>query len=120
VELIEHNRQRFHLTNLFVTEGSAPEVLEHLPVPTRVFIGGSGGKLKEIVAAALDKNPAARFVVTAITLETLTEALEVIRHYGFRETELVQVSVSKAHEVGRYHMMKAENPIYLISMEKPS
>lgn len=120
VELIEHNRQRFHLTNLFITEGNAPEVLEHLPVPTRVFIGGSGGKLKEIVAAALDKNPAARFVVTAITLETLTETLEVIRHYGFRETELVQVSVSKAHEVGRYHMMKAENPIYLISMEKPS
>lgn len=118
--LIQQNREKFQVSNLYPVLGMAPEVLEELPAPDRVFIGGSRGNLREIVEAALDKNPAVRIVLSAITLETLAAALEVIRLYGFRETDVVQVSVSRSFNVASYHMMRAENPVYLISVEGPS
>lgn len=119
-ELVQKNKDKFQLSNLWLTEGKAPEVLNGLPAPDAVFIGGSGGRLKEIVGAALDRNPAVRIVISAITLETLSAALDVIRFYGFQTTDIVQVSVSRSSSIGSYHMMKAENPIYLISLEDPA
>ncbi len=118
-DLIRQNREKFQLTNLYLTEGEAPEALEALPSPDSVFIGGSGGNLRDIIGAALEKNPAVRVVVSAITLETVSEALKAIRQFGFQDTDIVQVSLSKSQSVGPYHMMKAENPVYLISMESP-
>lgn len=115
--LIRQNREKFQVSNLCLVEGEAPEALKELPSPDGVFVGGSGGNLGEIIAAALEKNPAVRIVVAAITLETLSGALEAIKCNGFQDADIVQVSVSKSHSVGEYHMMKAENPIYLVSME---
>lgn len=117
--LIQKNKEKFGVTNLHLVCGEAPKALEELPAPDAVFIGGSSGKLSEIVGVALDKNPAVRIVVAAITLETLSAALEVIRSYGFQETDIIQVSISRSHSVASYHMMRSENPIYLISMEDP-
>lgn len=119
VSLIEQNRVQFDLVNLQVIQGHAPEVLEDLKAPNKVFIGGSGGHLEEIVAAVLEKNADARIVISAITLETLQKVLSLMGRLQFRESEIVQVAVSRAKSVGGYHMMRAENPIYLISLEKP-
>jgi len=41
--LIEQNCRRFQVENVISIHGSAPEILHHLPVPNRIFIGGSGG-----------------------------------------------------------------------------
>ena len=117
--LIGSNRDQFQLSNLYLVEGEAPQVLENLPAPDSVFIGGSAGALRDIVGVALEKNPAVRIVATAITLETLQEALAALRQFRFQDTEVVQVSVSRSSSVGPYHMMRGENPVYLISMEKP-
>lgn len=119
IELIEQNRERFGLTNLRIVEGHAPEALSDLPAPDRVFIGGSGGELGEIVATALEKNQDVRIVISAITLETLQRALAVLERWQFRKSEIIQVGISRSASVGSYHMMRAENPIYLISMENP-
>lgn len=118
-DLIEANRDQFQLCNLHLVEGNAPDVLFELEAPNAVFIGGSGGNLVDIISAALEKNETVRIVIAAITLETLSEALQAIRLYGFQKTELIQVSVSRSHSISHYHMMKGENPIYLISMESP-
>jgi precorrin-6Y C5,15-methyltransferase (decarboxylating) len=117
--LIGSNREQFQLSNLYLVEGEAPQVLQNLPAPDSVFIGGSAGALRDIVGVALEKNPAVRIVATAITLETLQEALAALRQFRFQDTEVVQVSVSRSSSVGPYHMMRVENPVYLISMEKP-
>ncbi len=118
-ELIRANRDRFQLSNLHLVEGEAPQALEDLPAPDSVFIGGSSGALRDIVGAALEKNPAVRIVATAITLETLQGALETMRRFGFQDTEVVQVTIARSSAVGPYHMMRGENPVYLLSMEKP-
>ena len=48
-EIIKKNKEKFELFNLKIIKGSAPECLRELDEPDRVFIGGSGGKLKEIL-----------------------------------------------------------------------
>ncbi len=42
---IRANRARFGVSNVEVVNGNAPAVLESVPDPDRVFIGGSAGKL---------------------------------------------------------------------------
>ena len=119
VALIEANKKRFALSNLQVISGHAPEALDHLPAPDKVFVGGSGGELPSILALALQKNPHVRIVISAITLETVRQGLDAMERWAFQEQEVVQVWVSRSHTVGPYHMMKGENPVYLISLENP-
>lgn len=113
--LIEQNRAKFGLWNLRLAAGAAPGALEGLPAPDAVFIGGSSGSLAEIISAALRKNPAARIVVNAVTLETVTEALSCFGRFSLREPDTVQLSVSRVREAGSYHMMQAQNPVWVLS-----
>lgn len=116
--LIEENRNRFALTNLTVVRGRAPEALESLPAPTHVFIGGSGGKIGEILAAVLEKNPCATIVATAISLESVAELTACMKEFSFDRREVVCLSVAKARPAGAYHLMTGQNPVYIFTMEK--
>lgn len=115
--LIRQNCRNFGLGNVEVAAGMAPEALETLPVPTHAFIGGSGGSLREILALLYRKNPHMRVVVNAVTLETLGEMTELWKEFPVEENEIVQVSVSRAKEAGRYHLMQAENPVYIMAFQ---
>ncbi len=120
-ELIRENQKAFKADNLTVIMGEAPEVTADLPAPDCVFIGGSKGRLREIIDQAARKNPGVRIVVNAITLETLTEVLECTKvlkeEYRIQDEEIVQITVSKARHAGGYHMMNGQNPIFIISLQ---
>lgn len=115
VELIYQNSRKFGTDNLTVVAGMAPEALKELPSPDAVFIGGSKGHLKEILDVIAKKNPKARIVLNAITLETVMEALECLKSRIYLDDEIVQVQISKARNIGSYHMMTGQNPVYVIS-----
>ncbi len=117
VELLHKNKQHFGADNLTIVEGLAPDALEELPVPTHAFIGGSSGNLDEIVGLLLKKNSGIRIVINAITLETVQEALDVMKKYPVRDTEIVSMSVARSKEIGSYHMMMGQNPVYIFSFE---
>lgn len=117
--LLEENKQKFAVDNLEIIKGEAPQALENLPAPTHAFIGGSSGNLKEIVALLLGKNPQVRIVINCITLETISEALDVLKEYGFQQREVVQLAASRSKEISRYHLMMGENPIYIITCQNP-
>ncbi len=119
VELIHRNKVKFAADNLEIVEGLAPEALKDLPAPTHAFIGGSSGNLKEIVKLLLEKNSHVRIVINCITLETVSEALETAKEFGFEENEIVQLSAARSKAIGRYHMMMGENPIYIITLQNP-
>ena len=76
VSLICQNRKKFRADGIRVVSGKAPEALEDLEAPTHVFIGGSAGNLKDILRTVLERSPEARIVVNAISLETVSEAME--------------------------------------------
>ena len=113
--LLEKNKRKFAADHLHIIRGLAPEALADLPAPTHVFIGGSSGNLKEILEAVLAKNPHVRIVINAIALETVAEALDCLKTLPVKETDVAAVSVAKAKELGRYHMMMGQNPVYVIS-----
>ena len=119
VELIHRNKVKFAADNLEIVEGLAPEALKDLPAPTHAFIGGSSGNLKEIVKLLLEKNSHVRIVINCITLETVSEALETAKEFGFEENEIVQLGAARSKAIGRYHMMMGENPIYIITLQNP-
>lgn len=115
--LIEQNKRHLGVSNVTVIEGTAPEALSELPAPTHVFIGGSGGNLKEIIEAALSKNPRAHIVLNTVTAETFAEATAAIKALPLRNEEIVELNVSRGRKVGGYHLMTAQNPVYIISCE---
>ena len=115
VALLGKNRVEFAVDHLKIVHGKAPEALENLPAPTHVFIGGSSGNLKEILDIVRKKNKAVRVVINAITLETVTEALTYLKEQEISGAEVVSVQTARAREVGRYHMMTGQNPVYVIS-----
>jgi precorrin-6Y C5,15-methyltransferase (decarboxylating) len=115
VSLIRENGRRLCLSNLVAVEGTAPEALEALPAPTHAFIGGSSGNMRQILELLRAKNPKVRIVLNTIALESIAEVMNVIRDLEITDAEIVQVSAAKAKTLGRYHMMNALNPIYIVS-----
>ena len=113
VELIEKNKEKFHLDNITVLKTKAPEGLMDLKMATHAFIGGSGGNMKEIIETLYQINPGMRIVINAVSIETLCEIKEILMAYPVCDTEFVQLQVSRVKELGAYHMMQAENPIFV-------
>ena len=113
--LIRQNRERFGAWNLTVVPGRAPEALAGLPAPDRVFVGGTGGHMAETLAAVHAANPAARVVISAIAIESLSAALAALQAQGFEAIQVSQISVSRSRPAGGLHLMMAQNPVYLIS-----
>lgn len=115
VRLIRENADAFGCGNVHAVPGVAPEALAKLPIPDAVFVGGSAGKLPSIVEAALEKNSQVRLCVPCVTVETLTEACALLSGSRFKGFEACQVSAARAEAVGSHHLMKAQNPVFLVS-----
>ena len=115
VDLIRRNREKFGAYQVRVIEAMAPEGMEGLPAPTHVFIGGSRGNLQEILEAIYQKNPRARVVMNAISLESIAKMQELVQEFPVEDLEITNVSVSKAKQAGAYHLMQAANPVMIFS-----
>ena len=116
LQLLEENKNAFCAENLTVVPGTAPEVCQAMPAPTHVFIGGSGGNMRKILDLVLRKNPHARIVATAISLESIAELTECRKTFPFTETEVVSMTVARDRKVGAYHLMTGQNPISIFTM----
>lgn len=113
IELTAGNAVKQGLCNIQTVHGSAPDAIQKLPSPTHAFIGGSGGGLGEILKLLYRKNPAMRVVVNAVSLETIAELTALLPKLSLREREIIQVQIARENSAGRYHLMKAENPVYI-------
>ena len=113
MSLILSNKEKFQLENVTVAEEEAPTGLQDLPKASHAFIGGSGGNLKEILRVLYGMNPNMRVVVNAISMETICEIKEILALYPIENEEVVQMQVNRAKETGKYHLMQAENPVWI-------
>ena len=114
VELIRENREKFGRWNLRIVQGEAPTDLKELPDPDAVFVGGSGGHLGEILHEVWRRNENARICISATLLETLQESLAAFAEREI-EPDIVQIAVTRSEKIGGRHMMRAGNPIYIIT-----
>lgn len=117
VTLMDENRKKFFAQNMTIINGHAPDACYTLPAPTHVFIGGSSGNLREIVALALEKNPCVRIVATAIALESVVELTDYLKENNFTEKEAICMNVARDRKVGNYHLMTGQNPIYIFTFQ---
>ncbi len=112
--LIAQNCQRFQVDNVAAIQGSAPEILKDLPNPDRIFIGGSGGNLSQILNQC-DRLSSQGVIVLAIaTLEHLTMALAWLsdRQWNY---QLLQVQLSRSVPVAHLTRFSPLNPVTIIT-----
>lgn len=113
--LIEQNCQRFQVENIISIHGTAPAVLHQLPEPDRIFIGGSGGNLSEILDVCSSKLTACGVLVLALaTLEHLNAALGWLRDRGW-DYQLLQVQLSRSVPVAHLTRFSPLNPVTIVS-----
>lgn len=118
IETLKENISRFKLDNIEVVVGRAPEAIPTIEYD-RMFIGGSTGSMRSILEHFIKyskKN--SRVVVNAITLETLADVTRLLKELNFKNTEVVNVVISRGKSIGPYTMMYGENPIYIITADK--
>lgn len=118
LDLIALNRRRFACSNLIPVCGEAPDALAGLPAPDAVFIGGSGGRLEDILEIIFEKNPGARVAVTSVTAETdaaVTALMGPDSPYVCDRTEIWEVHERKA---GGYHLRQAESPVSVVIIKR--
>ena len=113
----KENAIKFKVDNCIPILGEASNCIKDLEPPTHVFIGGSSGNILNIIKEVKLKNKNAKLVFNAITLETITEIFNLIKAGILVNSEIVQANISKSKTLGNYHMMTANNPIFIISSE---
>lgn len=115
VAIIRKNVRRFGRHNIQVVRVSAPDRLEDLPAPDAIFVGGSGGRMAEIISAAgVRLKPGGRVVVNVVTLETLHRTIEALQASGFT-FEVTLVNVARSTNVIELTRFEALNPIFVIT-----
>lgn len=117
IALLNANRAKFGAFNVLPIWGEALEKIQKLPIPDKVFIGGSSGNLEEIILYLYSKNENIRIVINAITLETLTKATAILKEINFT-TKINCINSARSKEMGNYNLMIANNPVYIIMGEK--
>ncbi len=115
VELIKENIKKAGLYNIEVIEGNAPDTFDGLPAPDRVFIGGSDGRLSEIIKNLSDRKKGIRYVINAVSLETFEEVKKLMNEAKVSDDEIVQISVTGVRKAGEHHLMSAQNPVWIFS-----
>lgn len=117
IALLQENKEKFGADNMEIIQGMAPEALD-LPAPSHVFIGGSGGNMRQILDAVFAKNERAVVVINTVTAETFAEVMQCLPAFPGIEPDMIQVLVSRYKKAGRYHLAEALNPVYIITLRK--
>ena len=119
VELIRGNAKKFNTSNLEAILGSAPQALEPLPAVDVIFIGGSGGYLADILSKSdtLLKSKG-RIIITAITIETLYQALHIMQAKPEFTVEAFGTQITRIKQLKTSNMLQGLNPIYIIVCTK--
>ena len=96
VAKVKKNIRQFGCYNIIPIQGEAPAVLNNLPDPDRVFIGGSGGKLPEIIGQAAQRLPSnGRMVVNGVIGQTVAEAPRCMAEHGLK-VSMTRVQIERA------------------------
>ncbi|KPL87582.1 bifunctional cobalt-precorrin-7 (C(5))-methyltransferase/cobalt-precorrin-6B (C(15))-methyltransferase [Ardenticatena maritima] len=104
------NLNRFPAPNVHAVLGEAPDACADWPAPHAVFIGGSGGRLAEILAAVRARlRPGGRLVCTLATLDNLYHVRRVLP-----TARWYQVQINHGVPIGASERLRAENPIWIV------
>ena len=114
---VRTNAVRFRTPQVEPVYGEAPEVLDDLPDPDAVFVGGGGARLPAILDVVMRRLRAGgRLVVTLATLERLAPTLAALQAWS---PDLWQIAVAHGVPLADGTRLQPANPIWLIAATKP-
>ena len=114
-ELIKENKGKFLADNITLIQQLAPEGLDALPKADAAFIGGSKGNLSSILEKLYEINPNMRIVMNAVSMESIVEMNNCLKDIKVKDLKISQIAVTNVKELGEYHMMSANNPVFIYS-----
>ena len=115
---IQKNVEKFSAHNVAVIQGTAPDVLTTLPGPDAVFVGGSGGKLGEILEEVGRRlRPSGRIVVNLATISNLSDAVQKLKQLGF-QADVTLVNVARSKPVGELVRFESLDPVFVIAASR--
>jgi precorrin-6Y C5,15-methyltransferase (decarboxylating) len=116
--LITNNSQRFQVNNLKSINGKAPEVLSNLPHPNRIFIGGSGGNIVDILNTCSQKLKENGIIVMAFaTIEYQYKAIDWLNNNSW-QYRLLQLQISRSTPISNLTRFTPLNPVTIITAYK--
>jgi len=119
LELLERNARRFGVRNLQIVPGSAPAVLAGMSRVDRIFIGGTGGRLPEILEACSRILAAGGILVANfILLENLVSCLQHLAKLPFSPPQVISVAVNRGQSLGGLTMLRPLDPVFIVSAQK--
>lgn len=125
ISLIEKNCHRFQVKNMMAIAGAAPAAITSaienntLPPPNRIFIGGSGGHLPEILdLCATQLQPNGVVVLALATVEHCAIALTWAKQHVW-DYRLLQVNLSRSAPIASLTRLSPLNPVTLVTLKRP-
>lgn len=116
VELIERNCWKFN-TSIEIIKGYAPEAMKNINGFNKCFIGGSGGRLKDIFRAVDEKLSSDGIVCgNFVTMKNLEEFTGLLKEYSYKDIETRLVQASKVED--KTGILRANNPIFIVRGRK--
>jgi precorrin-6Y C5,15-methyltransferase (decarboxylating) len=117
-DIARQNFAKFITDNVELIHAVAPEACEALPDPDAVFVGGSGGRLAEILrVACIRLRKGGCLVADVATIENLREALEGMASCGLAP-EVCMVNVARSKEIIGLTRFEALNPVFIVWARK--
>ncbi len=116
---IRRNVAKFGALIVEAVHGTAPECLEELPDPDKIFIGGGLSTTTELLDTAASRlKPGGRMVIHCVLLDSLALVISFLKQH-FWPHEVTLIHPSQSHELAGDIHFKAHNPVFVISTSKP-
>ncbi len=98
--------------------GETPDVLADWTDPDAAFVGGSGGRLRDILQTVTERlKPGGRLVMTCITIENFARGWEYLAQAGFAP-EAMSVQLAHSRPLGSFHCLAPDNVLFLLRARK--
>ncbi len=114
------NALKLGIYNYSLLLNKAPSGIQHWPRPDAVFIGGSDGRLTDLMRLSLHRLKTDGFLVmNFVTLENLHDALNCLKQWQV-PWELIQLQSAHTQAILHMHRFVANNPVWILYMQASS
>jgi precorrin-6Y C5,15-methyltransferase (decarboxylating) len=112
---IKVNCKRFNVRNIDTVQSDLPQGLASLPRPDRIFIGGGGVDLPDIIQAAVGYlKPEGIIVVNTVLIQNVVRSIETLQQNAMT-ADVVQIQVHRGQDMPWGQRLEAANPVWIIS-----
>ena len=118
---IVYNIKKFNCPNVKVLKTEFPQGVddEILDIPDRIFIGGGGKQLGQIIKFCCEKlSSSGIIVINTVVVQNFQSALDILKQLNFNP-QTIQIQVARSKPMPFGDRLEALNPVWIISGSKP-